>query len=155
MLSIMSGGSETILVVCQQIHGHRTIPSEREAVAHPAIAGSKIQYPPASIGWIFFQDMLDQVVVSSRPNMPLLAVPSRPVHVGKTEIELFALAASTLCFPNAFIVFHEPRVMGPSLRRDGMHDFIDDLHPKSTRVAIQPIYIRSATRTSQTNYLIK
>ncbi len=124
--SIMCSGPEAILVVGEQVHGDRTIPCKRKTIAHPAITSAKIQYLLFPVLLNLLPYMLDQVVVSSCPDTPLLGISSRGVGVGKTEIELLTLAATPLCNSDALIVLHKLCVIDFSLWRDGVHDIIDD-----------------------------
>jgi hypothetical protein len=151
MLSIMGAGPKTVMIVYKQVYGDGTVSSEGKAKAHPAIAGSKVEYLCATVLPSSLQNMLSQIVVTSCSNVPLLAIFSGSIYIRKTQIKVFALTAPALCRPNALVVFCELCIMGDSLRRQSMDDSSADAHLKSARRAAEIVYVSPAAWTLQTN----
>src|SRR6185437_10260793 len=99
---------------------------------HPAISRAQIQNPSFSFLEILLQQMLKQIIVAPRSDVPLFTVSCRNIFIRKIQIEIVAFAASAFRRPDALVIFHETCIMLRSLRRQGMDDSTLDPHLEST-----------------------
>jgi hypothetical protein len=77
------GCSQTVVIIGDKVHGKRTIPSQGQPVAQPAVSGSEIQNPSAFKSKILLEHMPHQVIVAMRSDFPLLTVSSGNVLIRK------------------------------------------------------------------------
>src|SRR6185312_5512906 len=82
---IMPGSAQSILIIGEQVHRTGSIPGQRQAITHPAVARAEVKDPAVAFGAI--QQMADKVVVAAGPHPPLFAVSSGLIPVGQVEVE--------------------------------------------------------------------
>ena len=100
-------------------------------------------------GEFIFQKMPDDVVVAACPHLPLAAILSGGVAVGKGEVEVFAFAAAALRSSDLLVIPDEPGKVCGRLRWQGVRDAVADHDGKPAHGAVQRVDTCSAAGTSQ------
>src|ERR1700733_9177374 len=93
--------------------------------------------------------MLYQEVVTSRPDLPLVAVATAGVLVRQRKVKLRTFTTPALGRAYALIICNELRVVSNSLWRQSAHNAIVNLHLELAIGTLQSLDLCFAARTKQ------
>ena len=102
--------SQTVFSVINQIHRYGAVSTEREPIAHPAVARAQVQNVEAPLAAIFDlrQDLCLEIAETGATNLPLPAVAPRDVLIRQAEVKVRVRRTSAFERPNLFVLANEP-----------------------------------------------
>src|SRR5580658_2947292 len=121
VLLIVVGSSQAIVRIRQQVDPDHDVTGPRQTVTHPAVSRPQVENLGAK-RQRRRENTIEQVLVSPRPDSPLIRVPVGCVAKGQVEIEVGAVAASSFLGTNMFVLRDETRIVLHPFRSQRMDD---------------------------------